>query len=186
MVGRQVLDSSGKSWLAERAYGEMRALPECAGLPIQWRPPFGYVLGSWLSAARAFSPSCTGAVDELLTGTGASALVLPTFTAPALPSGVTAALPGALTRIFALISKMKLHANYTEAIGTDLGIVGSAETEKPLPKFLADLQQGVGCQCVKLTFYKYTHMGVYMGSRMIGAQQKPTGDNHPEPLKKIL
>jgi len=46
-----------------------------------------------------------------------------TFTAPALPAGVTAALPGALTRIFALIAKMKLHAAYTEAIGTDLGVV---------------------------------------------------------------
>ena len=125
----------------------------------------GYVLGSWLSAARAFSPSCTGAVDELLTGSGGNALVLPTFTAPALPTGVTAALPGVLTRIFSLISKMKLHANYTEAIGTDLGTVGLVETEKPVPKFLADLQQGVGCQCVKLTFYKYTHMGVHIESR---------------------
>lgn len=77
---------------------------------------------------------------------------------------VTAALPGTLTRIFALIAKMKLSAGYTDAIGTDLGIVGSAETEKALPKFSADLLQGGACQCVKLTFYKYNHMGVYIES----------------------
>ena len=124
-----------------------------------------HVLGSWLSAVRAFAPSTTDAVDDVLTGGGTSAVVLPAFTAPALPAGVTAALPGALTRIFALIAKMKLHAGYTEAIGTDLGVVGPEETEKPVPKFLTDLLQGGGCQCVKLTFYKYTHMGVYIESR---------------------
>jgi hypothetical protein len=92
-------------------------------------------------------------------------MVLPTFTAPALPAGITAAIPGTLTRIFGLIAKMKLSAGYTEAIGTDLGIVGAAETEKALPKFSAELLQGAGCQCVKLSFYKYNHMGVYIESR---------------------
>ncbi len=124
-----------------------------------------YVLGTWLSAVRNFSPSTTDAVDDVLTGAGSSAVVLPTFSAPALPAGVTAALPGTLNRIFALIAKMKLAAGYTEAIGTDLGAVGSQETEKAMPKFLADMLQGSGCQCVKLTFYKYTHMGVYIESR---------------------
>lgn len=124
-----------------------------------------YVLGSWLSAVRAFSPSTTDAVDDVLTGEGTSAIVLPTFVAPALPTGVTAALPGALTRIFALIAKMKLNGNYTEAIGTDLGIVGSEAAEKATPKFSATLEQGSGCECVKLTFAKYGHMGVYIESR---------------------
>ncbi|MDP1589076.1 MAG: hypothetical protein Q8M07_15100 [Prosthecobacter sp.] len=124
-----------------------------------------YVLGTWLSAVRNFSPSTTDAVDDVLTGAGTVAIVLPTFTAPALPAGVTATLPGVLTRIFALIAKMKLSPGYTEAIGTDLGIVGSQATEKAVPKFLAELLQGSGCQCVKLTFYKYTHMGVYIESR---------------------
>jgi hypothetical protein len=124
-----------------------------------------YVLGTWLTAVRAFSPSTTDAVDDVLTGGGTTPFVLPTFTAPALPAGVTAAIPGTLNRIFALIAKMKLSAGYTEAIGTDLGIVGSAATEKALPKFSADLLQGAGCQCVKLTFAKYGHMGVYIESR---------------------
>jgi len=124
-----------------------------------------YVLGTWLTAVRAFSPSTTDAVDDVLTGGGTTPFVLPTFTAPALPAGVTAAIPGTLNRIFALIAKMKLSAGYTEAIGTDLGIVGSAAPEKALPKFSADLLQGAGCQCVKLTFAKYGHMGVYIESR---------------------
>jgi hypothetical protein len=124
-----------------------------------------YVLGTWLSAVRNFSPSTTDAVDDVLTGAGGGAIVLPTFTAPALPAGVTATPPGVLTRIFALITKMKLSAAYTEAIGTDLGIVGSQETEKATPKFLIAPEQGDGCQCVKLTFYKYGHMGVYIESR---------------------
>ncbi|MBI3878567.1 MAG: hypothetical protein HY301_00685 [Verrucomicrobia bacterium] len=124
-----------------------------------------YVLGSWLTAVRAFSPSTTDAVDDVLTGAGASAIVLPTFTGPALPAGVTAQLPGALARIFALIAKMKLSGNYTEAIGTDLGIVGQQVTEKATPKFNATLEQGAGSQSVRLTFSKYTHMGVYIEAR---------------------
>ena len=124
-----------------------------------------HVLGTWLTAVRNFSPSTTDAVDDVLTGDGGSAVVLPTFTAPALPAGVTATPPGVLTRIFALIAKMKLSPNYTEAIGTDLGVVGSEETEKAVPKFLTELLQGGACQCVKLTFYKYTHMGVYIECR---------------------
>lgn len=124
-----------------------------------------YVLGSWLSAVRNFSPSTTDAVDDVLTGSGASAMVLPTFTAPALPAGVTATLPGTLTRIFALIQKMKLEGAYTEAIGTDLGIVGQEAVEKLVPKFSAEAEQGPDCQCVRLRFFKYGHMGVYIESR---------------------
>ena len=128
-----------------------------------------YVLGSWLAALRNFTPSTTDAVDDVLTGAGDDPVVLPTFTAPALPAGVTAALPGVLLRIFALVAKMKLSGNYTEAIGTDLGLVGQQVTEKPLPKFNAAPEQGSGCQCVRLTFAKYTHMGVYIESRRGGS-----------------
>lgn len=129
-----------------------------------------YVLGTWLSSVRNFSPSTTDAVDDVLTGAGVGAIVLPTFVTPPLPAGITVPPPGALTRIFTLIAKMKLSPNYTEAIGTDLGVVGAEETAKPLPKFRAEMLQGTGCQCVKLTFAKYTHMGVYIeGRRGTGA-----------------
>ena len=112
-----------------------------------------------------FAPSTTDAVDDVLTGAGTAAVVLPTFVAPALPTGVTAALPGALNRLFALIGRMKLSASYTEGIGTDLGLVGAAETEKPLPKFSAKTEQGSANENVRLVFSKYTHMGVYLESR---------------------
>ena len=80
-----------------------------------------YVLGVWLTAVRNFSPSTTDAVDDVLSGTGTTPFMLPTFTAPALPAGVSAAVPGTLNRIFALIAKMKLSSAMTEAIDTDLG-----------------------------------------------------------------
>lgn len=125
-----------------------------------------YVLGSWLGAVRNFAPSTTDAVDDVLTGAGTVAVVLPTFAAPALPAGVTAALPGALNRLFALIGRMKLTASYTDSIGSDLGLVGAAETEKPLPKFSAKTEQGGGGgEIVRLVFSKYSHMGVYIESR---------------------
>lgn len=129
-----------------------------------------YVLSTWLGAVRAFAPSTTDAVDDVLTGTGAAAVVLPTFVAPALPPGVTAAPPGALTRLFKLIAQMKLAAAYTEAIGTDIGVVGAEETEKPAPRFTAELVQGTPCQCVRLRFAKYSHMGVTIESRRGGSE----------------
>jgi hypothetical protein len=126
-----------------------------------------YVLGLWLSAVRNFSPSTTDAVDDVLTGSGTTPFVLPTFTAPALPAGVSAALPGTLNRIFALIAKMKLAAAMTDAIATDLGIVGAEDdpSTHPVPKFTAEAEQGATCQCVRLKFFKYGHMGVYIESR---------------------
>lgn len=127
-----------------------------------------YVLGSWLSAVRAFAPSATDAVDDVLTGEGSENIVLPTFVAPALPAGVTAAPPGALNRLFALIAQMKASNSYTEAIGTDLGIVGAEQASKATPKFSAELEQGSGCQCVRMRFAKYGHMGVYIESRRGG------------------
>ena len=124
-----------------------------------------YVLGTWLSAVRAFSPSTTDAVEVALSGTGTAPVALPTFTAPPLPAGVTATPPGALNRLFNLIAKMKLSGAFTEAIGTDLGIIGAEDTGKDTPRFKAELEQGAACQCVRLTFYKYGHTGVYIESR---------------------
>ena len=126
-----------------------------------------YALGLWLVTVRAFSRSTTAAVDEVLTGTGAGTLGLPTYTAPALPTGVTVALPGTLTRIFALIAKMKLSAGYTGVIGTEMGIVGSGKDPStcPVPRVSTGLLQGRVCQYVLLKFFKYMHMGVYIESR---------------------
>jgi|APTNR8051073442_1049403.scaffolds.fasta_scaffold25735_2 hypothetical protein len=85
-----------------------------------------YLLGSWLPAARAWNLACTQAVKEAQTG-GGGALTLPVFTAPALPSGVTAQDEGALTYLFNKIAEFKENDNCGEALCADLGIHGSEE-----------------------------------------------------------
>jgi hypothetical protein len=92
-----------------------------------------YVLGSWLPAARAWGMSCTDASAAAQTGSGDAALTLPVFTAPTLP-GVEGTLPavvpmppGGLGRIFAFVQMVKDSAGDTEAIETDLRIVGTED-----------------------------------------------------------
>jgi hypothetical protein len=135
-----------------------------------------YVMGTWLTAVRAFSKATTEAVDLAMNGTGADPVELPTFIAPDLPAGdstatppippVTPALPGVLTRIFALVADMKNDAGMTDAIAQDLQLIGPEDTTViPTPKFLLQLEQGAASQKVNMTFYKYGHMGVYIESR---------------------
>ena len=128
-----------------------------------------YGQGIWLAAVRAFSPASTDAVDALLSGTGDTVMTLPTFTVPALPSGVTARKPGALTRIFAMVARIKKDPAYTEAMGTDLGIVGSEDAEEhPVPRFSIEVRQIGDAQLVRIGFFKYSHMGVYIETRRGG------------------
>jgi hypothetical protein len=87
-----------------------------------------HVLNSWFGATRAWAEACTDAVTEAQSGDGTAAMALPVFTAPALPTGVTAVNTGALDRIFAYVQTIKESPGYTETIGTDLGLVGSELT----------------------------------------------------------
>lgn len=91
-----------------------------------------YLQGSWLPAVRNYAPACTNSVTDAQTGDGSSLLVLPVFTPPALPAGVVMVNTGALNRIFALVAKIKDSAGYTEAIGTDLGLIGPGTTAPDL------------------------------------------------------
>lgn len=123
-----------------------------------------YVLGSWLTSVRAWGPSCTDYVEDIQTGSGTPAL--PTFTAPAVPTGVVPVEAGALGRIFDLAGEIKRAAGYTEAIGTDLGIVGSEDAaDHPVPGLKVTVIQGASSQVARLAFTKYTHQGVYLESR---------------------
>jgi hypothetical protein len=125
-----------------------------------------YILSEWVSAVRTFTPATTNAMDAALTGAGVDPVALPTFAAPALPTGVTPAPPGLLNRIFSLNIRIKATGTYTEAIGTDLGIEGQEDTTvHPAPKLNATVEQGPECQCVRLGFYKYGHMGVHVEGR---------------------
>ena len=91
-----------------------------------------YVLQTWLSGIRTWSLACTNAALEAQTGSGSAAMTLPTFTPPPLPSDVIAANPGALTRLFALIQQIKNGGKLTDAIASDLGIVGSEQSSPDL------------------------------------------------------
>ena len=95
-----------------------------------------YVLELWLPDVRAWSLACTDAAIAVQSGTGADPVTLPVFTAAALPTGVTAQAPGALTRVFALVQIIKNSGKCTDAIASDLQIVGS----EALPPDLGQVQ----------------------------------------------
>jgi hypothetical protein len=128
-----------------------------------------YSCGIWLTAAREFGPAGTASIDDLFNGTGVDPYVLPLFTPPALPAGVTAVLAGALGRIFAFVQTIKASPNYTEAIGLQLGIVGQEDAaEHPVPEFTLKVERGSGCECVKIIFKKFGRQGVVIYSRRGG------------------
>ena len=89
-----------------------------------------YVLEKWLPEARTWTQSGTDALAEMQNGTGTDPQDLPVFNPPALPTGVVAVPPGALTRIFAQVTAIKEGSRLTDAIATDLRISGS-EAARP-------------------------------------------------------
>jgi hypothetical protein len=91
-----------------------------------------YILQTWLPAARNWALACTDAATEAQSGDGAAPMTLPLFTAPALPSGVAPVNPGALDRLFALVQLIKDGGKCTDAIGTNLGLFGSAQAAPDL------------------------------------------------------
>lgn len=128
-----------------------------------------YAAGVWLNATREFGPAATASIEQFYGGPGGAAYVLPVFTPPPLPAGVTAVPSGALRRIFAFVQSIKAAPTYTEAIGLQLGIVGKEETtEHPVPTFTLKVERGEGCECVRLNFRKYGRQGVVIYSRRGG------------------
>jgi hypothetical protein len=91
-----------------------------------------YVLQNWLASTRTFALACTQAASDAQTGNGATLSVLTTFTPPVLPVGTAAVNNGALLRIFALAQQIKDGGKSSDAINTDLGIVGSTQTAPDL------------------------------------------------------
>jgi len=86
-----------------------------------------YVLQEWLPAAHKFSTGATQAADEAQFGDGSALMVLPTFTAPALPTGATPVNTGALYRIFAVVQDIKNSGKCSDTNANLLGIVGTAQ-----------------------------------------------------------
>jgi hypothetical protein len=126
-----------------------------------------YVLEQWLAAVRVFGPAATEAVDLLMSGSGPTAVVLPVFTAPALPEGVASVPPGALNRLFDLVTVIKNSPGYNNAIGEDLGIVAPAPGDgafapdtQAAPGVRLQVIRGETCEAVKINFIKHGHQGV--------------------------
>ena len=135
-----------------------------------------YCLSFWLTDVRTFSLAATQAVEVLSNGSSSGTYAMPVFTPPPLPAGDPAAVPpilptvpvtaGALNRIFDLVQIIKRSPGYTEAIGSDLGIVGEEDsTEHPAPEFTLKTEQGMGCHCVKVRYKKFGHYAVAVYSR---------------------
>lgn len=128
---------------------------------------YGY--GVWITNVRDYSPACTAALVDLATGTGGAAFAFPTLAVPApptLPVGADPVLPGALDRTFKLVQEIKAKPGYTEAIGLDMGIVGSEDAaEHTAPEISLKTEPGQGCQCVKVRFKKFGHYAVAIYSK---------------------
>ncbi|MBI3465051.1 MAG: hypothetical protein HY000_18645 [Planctomycetes bacterium] len=74
--------------------------------------------------------------------------------------------PSVLTRLFNQVARIKLAPGYTDVIGTDLGIIGAADTaEHPVATFKLSVVQGATGQGARITFTKFGHLGVVIESR---------------------
>lgn len=87
-----------------------------------------YVLQNWLPAVRSWAQSGTVVAAEAQTGTDPTTMVLPTFAAPPLPSGVVPVAPGAQTRIVAFALEVRNSAKCTDDTASNLGLIGSVQT----------------------------------------------------------
>ncbi len=110
-------------------------------------------------ASKTYAQSMTAAITANLYSepVAGSPIPLPAF---ALPVPIpTQAAPGALKRVFAFIKAMKLRAQYTIAIGEDLGVIGDEVTED------LDAVPSLGKIVIRggeviIPFIKDGHMGV--------------------------
>lgn len=149
-----------------------------------------YALGEWITNVREYAPACTSALDTLARGTGAEAFVFLVCVAPALPTlpvGITEVLPGALDRTFRLVKLIKTRPGYTEAIGLDMGIVGSElppppPGDVPPPRITVTVIAGDTHQKGRLKFIKDGHEYVAFESRRGGGAWEPIGMTNKSPF----
>jgi len=87
------------------------------------------------------------------------------------PDAPPAPRPGIQKRLFSQVVRIKASAKYSEAIGHDLGIIGTSNTIEhltPMPSALVEL--GESGQRVAISFNKYGHDGVWIESRINGGE----------------
>jgi hypothetical protein len=143
------------------------------------------ICGAHLTKVREFGPATTSAIDTLLDGEGAAPFAPPVFAPPALPAGVTPVPPGVLRRIAKFVQLIKSRPGYTEAIGLQLGIVGSEDAaEHPVPEFTVKVERGGdpgNCECVRIVFKKFGRQGVVVWSKRGGGAWEMLGIDSASP-----
>ena len=84
--------------------------------------------------------------------------------------------PGILARLFKLIQRIKSSPNYTEAIGQDLGIIGSqAADTHAYPEGNPSIKRNTTQEYVEIKFPKYHHTAVLIESRRNGSDWENVG-----------
>ena len=149
-----------------------------------------YGLGEWIGAVRELGPAATANLRVLENGTGGDPFAFTTFAAPTpptLPAGADPVLPGALRRVFNLVQVIKSLPGYTEAIGLDLGIVGSEVAPPPPgqidpPELTAMVIPGNANQYVRLKFYKRGHEYAVIESRRGGGAWEQIAQSNKSPF----
>ena len=150
--------------------------PAAAAASVNDSRYLGYALGVWRTAVRDFGPGTTAQIKTLRSGRGSAPLLLPVFTAPPLPPGVTPALPGALNRIFKFVQTIKASPGYTQGIGLMMGIVGRENSAgHARPDFSLKLEQGQLWQCVRVRFRRWGRHAVVIYSRRGGGDWELLG-----------
>jgi len=150
-----------------------------------------YGLGDWITNVREYAPACTSALKVLASGTGGGPFVFPPCLAPALPTlpvGADPVLAGALDRIFKLIKVIKSRPGYTEAIGIDMGIVGSEEPppppagDVPPPRITVTAISGDTFQYARCKFIKDGHQNVEFQGRRGNGDWEELGLSNKSPF----
>jgi len=140
-----------------------------------------YGLGDWITSVRDFAPACTSSLGVLESGAGDAAFEFPTIQVPpppTLPAPITAVKPGALDRVFRMAARIKTLPGYTEAIGLDLGIVGSLAPDPlptDVPRIKVEPEMGQACECARVSFFKDGHQGIILESRRGGGDWQVLG-----------
>lgn len=106
---------------------------------------------------------------HLQTGKGTEAMVPPPLVFPASPT-TQPPKPGALTRIFKMVQRLKHSPGYTRAMGLQLGIETNLfpEGESAAPTFKLKVVPGADHAVVEGRFRRYGQSAVWVESRRAG------------------
>ena len=128
-----------------------------------------FILQQWHPSSQLDAKEATAHKQLILNGTGNEPVPYPQPTL--FPNPPPASIPGIQKRLFSQIVRIKASLNYTEAIGKDLGIVGTPTTiDHPIPEYSLSVELSTNGPCVRIDFNKYRHDGIWIESRTDGGE----------------